>query len=186
MTDAWTDAFAVAGLEPKFSLSSKELDERQQGLNRAVHPDRHVTASAPERRAALARAVDVNQAIRTLRDPIERAEALLRRYGRRGEAASPKGREQTNGTDPELLMEMMEGRQRLQTARSQGDCPAIRQLALSLDARQRGLCSELGRLLDPPAVPDSAGLSQAARAVDEMRYVARFRSEVEAAIEDLE
>lgn len=184
MTDTFTDAFAIAGLEPKFSLSPQELDERQKALNRALHPDRHASGSAADRRAALTRAVDINQAIRTLRNPIERADALLRRYAG-SDAASP-GSAPAAATDPELLMEMMEGRQQLQGARARADRSAIEKLSHSLRAREQVLCAELGRLLDPPSAPTRAELQQASRAVDEMRYLVRFRSEVEAAQDDLD
>src|SRR3954447_26645826 len=96
------DPFKTLGVEARFDLDRPALEQRHRELSKALHPDRYVGAPAAERRMSLSRAIDVNEAFRVLKDPIRRAEALLRRAGAAvGETSEPK-------PAPALLMEMME------------------------------------------------------------------------------
>jgi molecular chaperone HscB len=65
-------------VERRFDLDVAALDARRKELSRALHPDRFASSPAAERRMALGRAIEVNEAFRALRDPIRRAEALAR------------------------------------------------------------------------------------------------------------
>lgn len=67
------DHFAVLELEPRYLVSTTELDLalRQQQLR--FHPDRLAGKSDVEREAAEAQSAKVNEAVRVLRSPIERA-----------------------------------------------------------------------------------------------------------------
>ena len=69
------DPFDTLGLEPVFDLDLAAAERRYRELSKVVHPDRFTTVSGPERRRALSKAVDVNEAWRRLRDPIARAES---------------------------------------------------------------------------------------------------------------
>ncbi len=116
------DPFDVFGIPPGFDLDPAALERRQRELARVVHPDRVAQTGAVERRRALARAVDVNEAHRVLRDPARRAEALLRRLGAPvGELDGPKA-------PPHLLLEMMEQREALSDAQAKGDLAAFGRL----------------------------------------------------------
>src|SRR4051794_36040216 len=98
------DPFATLGLERRFGLDLKQAEARHLELSRALHPDKHVTSTPTERREALSRAVEVNEAWRALRDPIKRAEAILKLAGfgdQIGETREPK-------PSGEFLMEVME------------------------------------------------------------------------------
>src|SRR5262245_15377730 len=74
-----TDPFETLGIEPKYRLDLKQVEARHRELSKALHPDRYVNKTPAERRLALSRAIDVNSAWRMVRDPVGRAEALLRR-----------------------------------------------------------------------------------------------------------
>ena len=82
------DPFATLGIARAATTStSRRVEKTHRELSRALHPDGTSSAGASERRAALSKAVEVNEAWRIVRDPIRRAEALLalaRRRGRRG------------------------------------------------------------------------------------------------------
>ncbi|HEX5657117.1 MAG TPA: Fe-S protein assembly co-chaperone HscB, partial [Polyangiales bacterium] len=71
----------MLGLTPAFDLDDKELEQRYRDLQRTLHPDRFAQAPASERRQALSRAVSVNDAYRTLRDPLKRGELYYVRLG---------------------------------------------------------------------------------------------------------
>ncbi len=67
------DPFDTLGVEPRFDLDLAALERRHRDLSRALHPDRYAGAPAAERRLALGRAIDANEALRVLKDPIRRA-----------------------------------------------------------------------------------------------------------------
>jgi molecular chaperone HscB len=71
------DPFETLGFEPNFALNLADLEKRHRELSRALHPDRHSGSSAGDRRHALGKAIEVNEAFRVLKDPVRRAEALL-------------------------------------------------------------------------------------------------------------
>lgn len=117
------DPFQIFGVPPKFNLDVDALERRHRELSRALHPDRHTSSSAGERREALNRAIEVNSAWRQLRDPVSRAEALLQTLGLQVE----EGREPK--PDPALLMEIMEQREELSDARRARDGTRVTRLA---------------------------------------------------------
>jgi molecular chaperone HscB len=167
------DPFETLGVEPRFKLDLAALEQRHRDLSRALHPDRYAGASAAERRLALGRAIDVNEAFRVLRDPIRRAEALLARAGVPvGETREPK-------PPPELLMEMMELREELASAAQAKDLERVHKLAGGMRARQARVEERLGRALVD--LHDEG--KDALPPLGELRYVRRFLDEV-SAIED--
>ena len=96
------DPFDILGIAPTFDVDLAVLEQRYRDLSRVLHPDKHVGSGPSERRLALGKAVEVNEAWRLLRDPLRRAEALFRRAGVDiREGTEPKA-------DPAFLMEMMD------------------------------------------------------------------------------
>ncbi len=168
-----TDPFQILGVEPVFTLDLPALEQRHRELSRALHPDRFAGRPASERRQALSRAIEVNVAFRTLRDPLQRAEAMLRRIGfEREEGQEPK-------PDAAFLMDVMELREALTDARRAGDLSRVRELTARVRASEteaRRALAELfaARPIEVPAVE---------RRLGELRYFQRFLDEA-AAIED--
>jgi molecular chaperone HscB len=161
------------------------LEQRQRELNRAVHPDRHAGKGAGERRQALNRAMDVNLAYRTLRDPASRAEALFDLLGAGG------AREATI-SDPVLLMEMMDQREALEEARRAQDLERLHSIGKTMAERERHVIQALETAFTPllsgaagagQTDGKEAGLADARRLLAELRYVRRFAEEI-AAFED--
>jgi molecular chaperone HscB len=169
------DPFETLGVEPRFDIDLDKLAERHRDLSRALHPDRYAGAPAAERRLALGRAIEVNDAHRVLKDPVRRAEALLRRAGVPiGETAEPK-------PSQTLLMEMMDQREALADARRSKDLAAVHELASATRQREHAVLVKLAHAF-------SAGENHAEAAlplVGELRYVRRFLDEVSAIEEDL-
>jgi molecular chaperone HscB len=166
------DAFDVLALAPVFDLEASELERRYRDLQKQLHPDKFVQASASEKRASLARAVGVNDAYRALRDELKRAEILFARFG--GQTGE---REQAN--DPELLMEVMELRENLAEAKASRDMKAVQALHTEVKGREASAKDGLRRAFAALQTErNQALLSDAGRALARLRYYRRFQDEV--------
>jgi molecular chaperone HscB len=165
------DPFETLGIPRQFSVDLAAVERTHRELSRALHPDRFVGAPPSERRAALARAIEVNEAWRVVRDPIRRAEALLALAGVAvGEDREPKA-------DPEFLMEMLEQREALAEAKRARDLDGVRKMAGAIEARVHAVDAVLSEQF---ARGDFAGL---VGRLGEMKFYRRFLDEV-SAIED--
>jgi molecular chaperone HscB len=171
------DPFTTLGIEARFDLDLKAVESRHRELSRTLHPDRYAGTPATERRLALGKAIEVNEAWRLVRDPIKRTEALLLRAGVAvGETHEPK-------PPPELLMEMMESREALAVAARKKDLAAIAKLADAMRARQEATLEAIAKAFD--SAGNGAGLSQVVPKLGELRYIRRFLDEVSAMEEEL-
>lgn len=178
------DAFDTLGLVPRFDVDLLEVDRRVRELSRALHPDRHVAATPAERRHALGRSIDVNEAHRALKDPLRRGEMLRKRLAQRG---GPLPDLDGRRAPPELLMEIMDMREQLAEARRGGDLAQARVLALPVAEREKQLLATLGSLFDQGLNANSEAAAIDTEAIDteaidqkltELRYLRRFLDEV--------
>jgi molecular chaperone HscB len=72
-----SDYFSVMGLPRKLDIDARVLEPVFHALSRRFHPDVYRAASGRERVIALENSALLNQAYRTLRDPVERAAYLV-------------------------------------------------------------------------------------------------------------
>jgi len=173
------DPFATLGVPPRFDLDLRALEQRHRDLSRTLHPDRYAQASATERRMALGRAIEVNEAWRTLRDPIARAEATMRSLGVDiTELGQPK-------PAPALLMEMLETREELSDAHRAKDLPRVATLGAAMQARQDDAIRALAAGFEGAAAGDTDAVRRLLPRLGELRYLRRFLNEVSAIEEDL-
>lgn len=75
------DFFSFLGLPRKLRIDKADLEQRYRALSRQFHPDYFYNASAAERRASLERSSYLNDAYRTLKNPVARVEYLLKIEG---------------------------------------------------------------------------------------------------------
>jgi len=122
---ASTDYFAFFGLPQKLTLDADALEAQFHKLSWKLHPDNFVRASEYERELSLERSSQLNDAYRTLRDPIARVEYLLLHLGLRKEGTTKQQ------APPELLeevFELNESLDELREARAEGgDVTSLRQ-----------------------------------------------------------
>lgn len=97
-----SDYFEAFGIERKLELDPKDLETRFYALSRKLHPDLFARKSKAERDKAEEDTAILNDAYRTLRDPIARAEYLLKLEG------FDIGEQGTKDVPPELLEEVFE------------------------------------------------------------------------------
>jgi len=162
--------FDSLGIEPRYDLDLVAAAQRHRDLSRTLHPDRFVGRPASERRLALSKSIEVNEAWRKLRDPVSRAEALLAHHGIAcGEDADAKA-------GPDLLMEMMEHREALAEARANRNAEQLARLTSTMREREHDVVHALTEAF-------SRDLSGAPRLLGELRFVRRFLEQA-ATVED--
>lgn len=186
---AEADFYALLGLEERFAIDIGELEQRYLERSKQVHPDRFVTAAAHERVNALQQAMQLNQAYKTLKKPIARAEYLLRRHG-----VVIHDNEQL---DPGFLMEVLEMREEQQEARLAGDTGKLRALESEMVARRQAALERVAghfAAIDVAAIDrggpgqhgqdsERAGLADIKRELILLRYIQRY---LEAFADDFE
>jgi molecular chaperone HscB len=169
------DKFAVMGVPRSYELDDRALEETFRGLSRKLHPDRFARATPRERRFSLEQTTLLNDAYRTLRDPVRRAEHLLALRGvkvageeRGGGAAMPQ----------EFLEQALEDREKLLEAKMEGGPEAVARLAEGVRGKRQEAMEEIARALREQR-PTDAQLQRTAELLARLRYYARYLDEVE-------
>ena len=157
------DYFALLGLTRKLVVDVDDLEKRFHQLSWKLHPDNFVRASERERSLSLECSSQLNDAFRTLRDPVSRVEYLLSQAGMRREG------QHKQQAPPELLEEVFELNESLDELREArqagGDTETRAALGRRLENERRrfeekldvvdleleGLSSEWDRALDANA-----------------------------------
>ena len=153
------DYFTFFGFPRKLNLDTALLEKEFYALSRRLHPDMSAQAESQERAWSLEQSSLLNDAYRTLKDPIKRTEYLLRLEGVELEEQSKQATEKARASGemkkqvvpPDLLEEMFELNMQLEELRMQKkmgeDDPAlleeIGKAKLSLEEKHDALLSEL-------------------------------------------
>ncbi|MBF0379458.1 MAG: Fe-S protein assembly co-chaperone HscB [Magnetococcales bacterium] len=174
--DPTQNYFGVFSIDPGFNVDNKHIESLYRELQQQFHPDRFATKSPTERRFSMEHVTKLNEALRTMEDPLSLAVYLLQLFGHTVENSSKPP------SDPEFLMEVMELRESLEDLDlSRGD--AGEELdAMRDDVEKRCLneISELSNLFnDYFKNSQDSILEQAAKAVDRLRYHNRFLEELD-------
>jgi molecular chaperone HscB len=119
------DYFEFFGLPRKLTLDVVALEKQFYTMSRRLHPDRFASKPVTEQQAALAQSSLLNDAYRTLKDPILRTQYLLKLEGveleeqskTATEAARASGVEKKQVVPAELLEEVFELNMQLQEMR---------------------------------------------------------------------
>lgn len=155
--------FELFGLPEQFDVDVSQLTASLRELQKAAHPDRYATAPEHERRVAMQYAAAINDAYRTLKDPIARARYLLERHG--------WGNDDRIGPQPDttFLMEQMEWREELAAAR---DHATLQALLRTVQTRFSELLAVLSHHF---AVAD---FNAAQMTVRKLQFLAKLREEI--------
>ena len=135
------DYFAIFGLPRKLWIEMKGLEQIFLQLSWKLHPDNFVNVSEHERELSLRRSSELNDAYRTLCDPVGRVEYLLGIEGARKEG------EHKQQAPPELLEEVFELNESLDELReakaSSGDLAALK---ARLESAEKSFQEKLGEV----------------------------------------
>lgn len=155
------DYFTFFGLPPKLNLDVAALEKDFYEFSRKLHPDLSARATSQEQGWSLEQSSLLNDAYRTLRDPIKRTQYLLHLEGIALEEQSKSATEQARTTGevkkqivpPDLLEEVFELNMQLEELRSNKkmgeDDPnlsnEITQHKVTLETKHDALLQELQR-----------------------------------------
>ena len=144
---ARADYFAVFELPQRLRIDTAALERQFYAMSRRLHPDRFANRPEAEQEAALRQSSLLNDAYRTLKDPVSRTQHLLHLEGVEVEeqskaatdAARVSGAEKKQTVPPELLEEVFELNMQLtemRAAKQMGeDDPQLRR---ELEGAKRG------------------------------------------------
>lgn len=153
------DYFTFFGLPPKLNLDVAALEKDFYVLSRKLHPDLNAQAGSQEQEWSLEQSSLLNDAYRTLRDPIKRTQYLLKLEGVELEEQSKSATEKARATGgvkkqivpPDLLEEVFELNMQLEELRmnkKMGDddpslAKEIEQHKSTLEGKHEALLQEL-------------------------------------------
>jgi len=160
--------FQLFGLPQRFSLDTVALEETWRSLALRVHPDRYVTASAPERRVAMQWASTINEAHRVLKAPLQRARYLCELSG------CDLQTESNTRMDTAFLMLQMQWREQLDEARESGQPQACDALRLEIDQARTQIAQHIAALID-----ERHDYEHASQKVREWMFIEKISQEIQ-------
>jgi molecular chaperone HscB len=164
------------GLEHRLDLDLKDLEKRFYALSRQYHPDRFTLKRREEQQYALDATSILNDAYRTLRDPLARAEYLLKENG------FDIGEQGTKNVPPELLEEVFELNMALEELRGGDESarPALEQARDKFIAMRGEIDRELSaKFAEYDTARDRGVLAEIRGILNRRRYVRNLVNEVE-------
>jgi len=164
--------FDLFGLAPAYAMETDALERSYREIQSKVHPDRFAHAGDAERRASLQWTTRVNEAYRTLKDPVQRAKHLLELHG------VDVAFETNTAMPPEFLMQQMELREALENAK---DPSALDELRKRLRQEKSFMDRQIGDSID-----HKKDYNAAAGLVRKLQFLDRLDEEIDAAYEEIE
>jgi molecular chaperone HscB len=184
-----TDYFDFLSLPKKLCLDEAALEKLFYGLSRQFHPDYFMNAGDAERQASMERSSLLNDAYRTLREPVQRAKYLLSLEGyKEAEKKSPPA---------DLLEEVFELNmqvEELKAAKKMGDeeeivaaRAALEEALTNLNAKMKELDGRLFQLFDQwDSAIDKATIEQEKKPVlDQMSELMSHRAYLRNLVRDI-
>ncbi|WP_107723352.1 Fe-S protein assembly co-chaperone HscB [Neisseria subflava] len=158
--------FNLFQLEPSFNIDTEALEQSYRVLAARFHPDKFASASAFEQKQAVMMSSTINDAYRTLKNPIDRAAYLLK--SQNIDADAPEH----TSFSPEFLMQQMEWRETLMDAQMEQNHDAIRALDQEIQKVQSNLYQDLQQAFE------QQDYESAAQWVRHGRFLNKLRNEI--------
>ncbi len=172
----WMQFFALFEIAAKFDINANALAAKFRTLQIESHPDKFASAADSVRRAAQQRSALINDAYKTLRDPVARAAYLIKN---------------TCGADPfderntkmplHFLHAQIELREEIAENCAAGNLQNLAGIAAKLEADQALLRAKITQTIDVN--------QDCAAAIDDLRqlrFLQKVASEIDDAVERLE
>jgi len=174
LIDFSLDHFALFGLPRRYRVDPAELDRSYRALQHEIHPDRHAASDEAQRRVAEQGSARVNEAYRTLKNPVSRGNYLLSLQG-----LDPLSESNTS-LPLEFLEHELERRESVADAHERRDSSRLDELRREVLADAAALESRLAEQLEREAWADAQD------AVRELKFLAKVGDDIEAALSEVE
>lgn len=160
--------FEVFDLPVDFKLDTQTLNTRYLELQKTLHPDNFASSSAAEQRVAMQKSTEVNDALKTLKDPILRAEAIVALN-----TGEQQDLEQKSTQDVAFLMQQLQWREQLEDLENQKDESGISAFAKEIKQETQQLLTALSDSLQ------AQQWAQAAQLCDKLRFTRKLTEEID-------
>jgi molecular chaperone HscB len=168
--------FPFFGIPERLSLDLDDLQKRFYELSRKLHPDRYGRKSPAERQYSEEATSILNDGYRTLRDPVKRAEYVLKQHG------LDIGEQRSKNVPPELLEEVFELNMALEELRGGDESarPQLEEAGTKFNSMLAGTDRELeAEFLRYDQGRDAAVLGAIRGLLNRRRYIQNLVNEVE-------
>jgi molecular chaperone HscB len=175
MIDFSRNYFELFGLPRAFRFDAAVLDRAYRQLQSEVHPDRFAGGTDAEKRLALQASARVNEAYRALKNPVQRAQYLLRMHGI--DAVS----ETDTALPLEFLERQLERREQAAEAQTARDVRTLSSLLADARAESQALEDVLAQVLD-----DEQAFATARMQVRELTFLTKLAEDIDAMLAGIE
>jgi molecular chaperone HscB len=169
MTDVLSqNYFELFGMPVSYDVDLNQLQHRYRDLQKAVHPDKYANASSQERRISMQQTSFINQALHTLKHPVERAVYLLQLKG----VDFTMDNETT--MDATFLMDQMEMREKLEGIRGHSDpLTELDNMSADIKTKMNNMADKFMRAYQADELED------AREAVRKMQFLNKAKKEID-------
>lgn len=170
------DYYRFFGLPKRLSLDMADLQRRFYEMSRILHPDRFLRRAPTEQRYSLEASSILNDGYRVLRDPVSRAEYILK------EAGFDIGEQRSKNVPPELLEEVFELNMALEELRDGDDAvrPRLEEARRQFLGMRDEIDAQLQRLFEKYDVTqDRSVLAEIRDLLNRRTYIRNLITEVD-------
>jgi len=172
-----SDYYELFGIPRSLNISLDDLQKRFYDLSRQLHPDRFMRKSEAERERALDMSSALNDANRTLKDPIKRAQYLLKLEG------FDIGEQGGKDVPPELLEEVFDLNMALEEMRGGDDSarPQLEEAETNFSRMMGDVDRQLQALFEKyDSAPKRETLAEIRGVLNRRKYIQNLLNEVHA------
>lgn len=157
--------FNLFALQEQYAINVDTLKENYLKLQKQVHPDRFIEAGSHAKHLAVTYASEINQAYRTLMDPILRARYILKQKGIE--------LKETTSIDNDFLIEQMELREELMEIMISSSVEKLDKFKKRINETQSQLAKAMGFKLD------ANELNIVTDMLNKMQFYAKLEEEIQ-------
>ena len=160
--------FELFDLPVDFHLDNALLTSRYLALQKSLHPDNFAHSSPQEQRLAMQKSAEVNDALQILKDPVSRADCIIRLN-----TADVLDVEQKSNRDMAFLMQQLQWRERLEEIEQAQDWEALTDFMRDIEAVMQQNLTAISTALS------EQNWQQAEQINDRLRFMKKLNSEIE-------
>ncbi|OOR98742.1 Fe-S protein assembly co-chaperone HscB [Haemophilus paracuniculus] len=166
--------FALFDLPVQFQIDLDRLSERYLALQKSLHPDNFSASSAQEQRLAMQKSAEINDALQILKNPIQRAEAIIALN-----TQQTADLEQKSAKDMAFLMQQLEWRETLESIENAKNEAKLTAFSQEIEQAKKTMLQDLETALNNQQWQQADGLC------DKLRFIQKLLAEIERVEEQL-